>query len=138
MGARRAAARAPAFPEALAALLRSRKIRVPAGLTKAPPVAYANQPASFVDTLAKQLSDDGLRVHAERVAGYAKRHEERVRTSWDLSPLIAEIRRRKLREPPRPTRVVGAGLRITRPFSEWSNEELLAAAREWSRRGRGS
>lgn len=137
MGARRAAARAPAFPEALAALLRSRKIRVPAGLAKAPPVAYANQPVSFVETLAK-LEDAQLSAHAERVAGYAKRHEARVRASWDLSPLIAEIRRRKLREPPRPTRVVGAGLRITRPFSEWSNEELLAAAREWSRRGRGS
>lgn len=110
---------------------------MPAGLTKAPPVAYANQSASFVDTLAKQLSDDELRAHAERVAGYAKRHAERVRASWDRSALIAEIRRRKLTEPPRPTRVVGAGLRIKKPLPEWSDGELLEAAREWSRRGRG-
>ncbi|MGH7426724.1 MAG: hypothetical protein ACREJP_11235 [Candidatus Methylomirabilales bacterium] len=126
----------PSFPKALAALLRSRNLKVPARLGQAPPEAYAHQPASFVERLAA-LGDPELVAHAQKIAGYAKRHAERAGKAWDTSPLIAELRRRKLKEPPQPIRVVGAAFSLKRPLSEWTNREILAAAREWSRRGGG-
>jgi hypothetical protein len=124
-----------AFPAALAALLRKRKLKVPRGLSTALPDAYANQPASFAETLAG-LPDAELVAHAERVAGYAARLAERARRSWDGSPLISELRRRGLKEPPPPERVVGLAFSLKTPLAEWTNTEILAVAREWSKRGR--
>ncbi|HVL82048.1 MAG TPA: hypothetical protein VM840_10715 [Actinomycetota bacterium] len=123
------------FPQALASLLRSRKLKVPPGLESAPPEAYANQPPEVVDQLTK-LPDDRLLAQAQHVAGYAKRREARVKASWEGSPLIKEMKRRKLKVPAAPTRVVGAALSYKRPLREWSDAELVEAAKEWSRRGR--
>lgn len=123
------------FPQALASLLRKRGLRVPPGLMAAPPEAYAAAPAEFVETLAR-LEDSDLVAHSEKVAGYARRQAERAKATWDTSPLILEIRRRKLKEPLRPGRVVALAFSLKRPLSEWSNRELLRAAAEWSRRGR--
>jgi hypothetical protein len=123
------------FPKAFASLLQSRGLKVPQGLLAAPPEAYAAQPAKFVETLAR-LDDMELAAHAERVATYAKRQADRARDSWESSPLIAEIRRRRLKEPERPKRVVALAFSLKRPLAEWSNAELLLAAREWSKRGR--
>jgi hypothetical protein len=131
----KAGARASTFPDALAKLLRKRKLKVPPGLTAAPPQAYANQPASVVEQL-EGLDDGALSMQAERIAGYAKRQAERARAAWDNSPLIAELRRRKLTEPPRPTRVVGASASLKKPLAQWTDKELLAAATEWSTRAR--
>lgn len=122
------------FPSALAELLRSRKIRVPAGLTDAPPQAYASQPPSFVDELSR-LSNTELKAYAEKIAGYAGRQAQRAREGWESSPLIAELRRRGLEEPVAPVRVVGASVSLAKPLSEWSDEELVRAADEWSRMG---
>lgn len=122
------------FPGALASLLRSRKIRVPTGLSAAPPQAYASQPPSFVEHLA-QLPDPDLRAYAEKIATYAKRQAERARQAWEASPLIAELRRRGLEEPEVPARVVGASVSLAKPLSEWSNREITNAAAEWSRMG---
>ncbi len=122
------------FPEALASLLRSRGLRVPSGLEKAPPSAYGGRGPELADEL-RGLSDDDLLVRARQVAGYAKRQEARARDAWERSPLIAEIKRRKLALPPRPARVVGVAVPMKKPLSEWSDSELLRAAREWSRRG---
>jgi hypothetical protein len=108
-------------------------LSVPRGLTTAPPEAYANAPATFVDELSRH-SDRDIQVYADRVAGYAAKQAERARAEWERSPLIAELRRRRLAEPPRPKRVVGASVGLTRPLSEWADRELLAAAKEWSRR----
>lgn len=124
------------FPEALAALLRARKLAVPKGLRDAPPEAYASQRASFVVQL-ERLPDSELRRFAEKVAGYAGRQQERARAEWERSPLIAELRRRKLAEPPQPVRVAGVSVSLTKPLSEWSDAELIRAADEWSRIGRG-
>lgn len=124
-----------AFPRAFAALLRSRKIPVPKGLQSAPPDAYARQPASFVEELAER-SDVELRTYAERIAGYASRQAARARADWESSPLIAELRRRKLPIPPRPVRPAGMSVSLATPLEEWSDKELLAAAREWSERAR--
>lgn len=121
------------FPQAFAALLRSRKIPVPKGLQSAPPDAYARQPPSFVEQLA-ELSDDELQRYGERVAGYAARQAARARSEWEASPLIAELRRRKLPEPPQPTRAAGVSVSLTKPLAEWTDKELIRAAREWSRR----
>ena len=123
------------FPGALASLLRSRKIKVPAGLKDAPPQAYASQPPSFVEQLA-QLPDGNLRAYAEKIATYAKRQAERARQAWEASPLIAELRRRGLKEPEVPARVVGASVSLAKPLSEWSDAEIRRAADEWSRMGR--
>lgn len=123
-----------AFPEALAELLRKRRLKVPDGLVEAPPEAYARQPASFASRLA-DLDDDALALHAEKVASYARRQAERAERAWDTSPLIGEIRRRKLKEPPRPRRVVGAVFSLKKPLREWTDAELLDAARQWSERG---
>lgn len=123
------------FPDAFAALLRSRKLRVPRGLRDAPPEAYANEPASFVSEL-ERLGDEQLARFAERVATYAKRQAERARREWESSPLVGELRRRKLAEPERPTRVVGASVSLSKALTEWTDAEILRAAREWSERGR--
>lgn len=122
------------FPKAFAALLRSRGIAVPRGLSSAPPEAYANAEASFVDQLAR-LPDVELERYAERVAGFAAKQAARAKAMWTSSPLIRELRRRKLTVPKPPARVVGASVSLAKPLSEWTNAELLAAAREWSKRG---
>jgi hypothetical protein len=122
------------FPAALAALLRSRKLAVPKGLEAAPPAAYANQPVSFVDQLAKH-SDAELKLFAEKVAGYATRQSARAKAAWDSSPLIIELRRRKLKEPALPTRVVGVSVSLRTPLKEWTDAQILKAAKEWSKKG---
>lgn len=130
-----AKARTETFVTALAALLRERNLEVPEGLEEASPEAYAHQPTGHVEALAS-LTDEDLAAHAARVADYEDRHIERVRRAWDDSPLIDELRRRGLDEPPRPTRVVGAAFSLKKPLAEWSNDEILQMAKEWSRRGR--
>lgn len=131
--ARKAAAKT--FPQALAALLRTRGIPVPSGLKDAPREAYAGQPASVVEILSK-LSDAEIASHAEKVAGYTKRQAERAKAMWDQSPLISELRTRRLKEPVRPDRVVGAAFSFKKPLRDWTDAELLEAAKEWSRRAR--
>jgi hypothetical protein len=121
------------FTGALAALLRERKIVVPRGLTTAPPQAYAGQPASVVDQLSR-LSDGELKQYAEKVAGYVTRQTARAKAAWEGSPLITELRRRKLKEPPMPARVVGISVSLTKPLKEWSDKEILGAVAEWVKR----
>jgi hypothetical protein len=133
-GKRISGAAGDSFTSALADLLRSRKIRVPTGLEDAPRHAYASQPASFVDELAG-LGNKELRLYAEKIASYAQRQAERARQAWEASPLIAELRRRKLEEPSCPVRVVGASVSLSKPLSDWSDEEIVRAADEWSRMG---
>ncbi len=123
------------FPHALADLLRSRKIKVPAGLLDAPPVAYASQPASFVEQL-ERLPDAEIVRFAEKVAGYARRQADRAEAEWERSPLIAELRRRRLKEPARPLRPSGVSVSLTKPLAEWSDAELVKAAQHWSKLGR--
>ncbi len=123
------------FTEAFAALLRERKLPVPAGLADAPPEAYASQPASFVEQLGR-LPDAELRRFADQVGGYAERQAARAAAEWERSPLIAELRRRKLKEPPRPLRAAGVSASLTKPLAEWSDKEILDAATRWSRIGR--
>ena len=130
----RSSVREQTFPGALAALLRSRRIRVPAGLEEAPRQAYASQPPSFVEQLAG-LGNEELRRYAEKIAGYARRQAKRAREDWEASPLIAELRRRRLQEPDCPVRVVGASVSLTKPLSQWSDGEIMRAADEWSRMG---
>ena len=132
--AKRAATDEPTFPQALAGLLRSRKVRVPAGLSDAPPQAYASQPSSYVERLS-ELGDAELRRYAEQIAGYAPRQAKRARAEWEASPLIAELRRRRLKEPDPPVRVVGASVSLAKPLGEWSDAEIVRAADEWSRMG---
>ncbi|HVE91742.1 MAG TPA: hypothetical protein VNE62_05530 [Actinomycetota bacterium] len=127
-------AAAPGFPEALAKLLKERKLKVPAGLTSAPPEAYAHQPAAYVQQLAK-LSDEALAAQAARVAGYAAKQAARAKDAWDRSPLIVEMKRRKLKVPPRPAKVVGAAFSLKTPLREWTDEQLVEVAKEWARRG---
>ena len=137
-GAKAVAKPAPggdSFPKAFAALLRSRKIAVPKGLADAPPEAYASQPASIVDELAK-LPDAELKRFATQVGGYAGRQADRAKREWERSPLIAELRRRKLKVPPPPTRVTGASVSLAKPLAKWSDKELLRAAERWSKLGR--
>jgi hypothetical protein len=122
------------FPTAFAELLRSRKLAVPKGLADAPPEAYASQPASFVQQL-ERLPDTELKRFAEKVGGYAQRQADRAAAEWDRSPLIAELRRRKLKEPPRPTRPAGVSASLAKPLAEWTDKELVDAATRWSRIG---
>src|SRR5919108_799632 len=122
------------FPVALAELLRSRKIRVPTGLESAPRQAYASQPPSFIDHLA-DLGNDELQQYAAQIAGYARRQAKRAKDDWEASPLIAELRKRGLAEPPPPVRVVGASVPLTKPLAKWTDGELVRAANEWSRLG---
>lgn len=133
--ARRAVA-ATDFPKALAELLRSRGLRVPAGLQAAPPDAYAHEPASVVDSILSRLSNEELFAHAEKVAGWAARQAMRARAAWESSPLITEIRRRRLAVPDAPKRVVAFAISLKKPLAEWTDRELARAASEWSRRGR--
>lgn len=102
---------------------------------QAPPEAYASQDASFVEQL-ERLPDSELKRFAEKVAGFRARQQERARAEWERSPLIAELRRRKLEEPPRPVRAAGVSVSLTKPLAEWTNVELVRAAQEWSRLGR--
>lgn len=88
----------------------------------------------MVDQLAG-LGNDQLKRYAEKIAGYARLQEKRARQDWEASPLIAELRRRKLDEPPCPVRVVGASVSLTKPLVEWSDGEITRAADEWSRMG---
>ncbi len=125
----------PTFPQAFVKLLRNRGLSVPKGLKDAPSEAYAAQPAAFVEQLAG-LSDGELKRYAEQVGGYVRRQEQRAKREWDSSPLIAELRKRKLKEPPPPARAVGASVSLAKPLSDWSNAEILRAADEWSRMGR--
>ena len=118
------------FPEALAELLRSRKIGVPKGLEDAPPEAYVGQPVSVVEQLASR-PDEELARFAEKVAGYAERQHARAKERWDTSPLIVELRRRKLKEPPMPPRVVSASVSLVKPLKEWSDAEITRAVKEW-------
>ena len=121
------------FRAAFASLLRSRKIAVPKGLLEAPPEAYASQSASIVEQFAR-LSDGELKKYAQKVASYAQRQRERAKLAWESSPLILELRRRKLKEPALPQRAVGASVSLRKPIADWSDRELLRAADEWSRR----
>lgn len=123
-----------AFTEAFVRLLRSRKIAVPKDLSTAPSEAYAHQPASFVDQLAT-ASDKELKRFAAQVAGYAQRQADRARTEWERSPLIAELRRRKLKEPPPPKRSAGVSVSLAKPLADWSDKELVKAAEHWSKLG---
>ncbi|HEU5001194.1 MAG TPA: hypothetical protein VFW71_00235 [Actinomycetota bacterium] len=122
------------FLEALAELLVQRGIEVPKGLGEAPPAAYAAQGAGAVAMLAR-LNDTDLAERAAKVAGWQARQTLRAQQVWDSSPLIGELRRRGLDEPPRPARPAGVAFSLKRPLAEWSDEELQDAAREWARIG---
>jgi hypothetical protein len=127
-----AAADASGFPVAFAALLKKKKVPVPKGLLEAPPEAYASQDPSFVDQLAN-LPNSQLKAFADKVAGYADRQKERGRVEWERSPLIAELRRRKLKEPPMPARPSGVSVSLAKPLAKWTDKELLRAAEAWSK-----
>ena len=122
------------FRTAFAALLRSRKLSVPKGLLDAPPEAYASQPASVVDQL-EGLGDADLRRYAEKVAGHVQRQADRARREWESSPLIAELRRRGLKEPTPPRRPAGVSVSLAKPMKEWSDKQILRAATDWSKLG---
>lgn len=133
--AKRSKSADPTFIELFTELLRAKKIRVPKGLAEAPPEAYASQPASFVSEL-ERLPKRQLEAFAEKVASYAGRQKERALAEWERSPLVAEIRRRKLKEPPPPSRPTGASVSLGKPLKDWKDAELLAAAKRWSSLGR--
>lgn len=121
----------PTFLEALAALLKSRKLKLPTGLKSAPPAAYARQPAEFVAQLAK-LDDKALSDRAEHIAGYAKKQQARAKAAWDTSPVIVEIKKRKLKGPERPASMPSGAIVVRKPLADWSNAELLSAAKQWA------
>jgi hypothetical protein len=123
------------FRVVFAELLKAKKIPVPKGLLDAPPEAYANQPASFVEQL-ERLPKAQLAKFAEQVGGYAQRQRERALHAWETSPLIAEIRRRKLKEPAPPKKPTGASVSLTKPLKDWTDKQLLSAAERWSKLGR--
>src|SRR5688500_3750394 len=89
------------FLAAFEALLKHRKLKVPAAMKTAPPEAYARQRASVVEHLAK-LDDASLQEQADKIAGWAKRQAERAADDWNRSPIVGELRRRKLKEPQKP------------------------------------
>jgi hypothetical protein len=122
------------FIDALAELLRSRNIQIPPGLLEAPPEAYAGQSEAVVQTMAR-LKDEDLVERAGKVAGWGQRQAERAERAWESSPLIGELRRRGLPEPPRPTRVVGASFSLKKPLTEWTDDELQEAVAAWARLG---
>lgn len=122
------------FLQALADLLRSRKLEVPSGLLEAPPSAYAGQGAGTVEMMAR-LKDEDLLERAGKVAGWQARQQERAQWAWDSSPLIRELRRRELPVPERPARVGAMAVSLKRPLAEWSDGELTAAVTEWTRLG---
>ncbi|MEX2394105.1 MAG: hypothetical protein WD826_06470 [Actinomycetota bacterium] len=123
------------FRVVFAELLKAKKIPVPKELLGAPPEAYASQPASFVEQLERLPKAELVRF-AEKVGGYAKRQRERALQAWETSPLIAEIRRRKLKEPSPPLKPTGASVGLTKPLAEWTDKQLLSAAERWSKMGR--
>ncbi|MEA2590465.1 MAG: hypothetical protein QOD62_296 [Actinomycetota bacterium] len=127
---------ASSFIDALADLLRSRNIEIPAGLLEAPPEAYAGQSEAVVQAMAR-LKDEDLVERAGKVAGWGKRQAERAEQAWESSPLIVELRRRGLAEPARPTRVVGASFSLKIPLADWTDEELKEAVATWARLGSG-
>ena len=106
---------------------------MPPGLLQAPPEAYADQSAEVVQMMAR-LKDDDLAERAAKVAGWESRQTERAQRAWDSSPLIAELRRRGLPEPPRPPRVAIVAFSMKKPLAQWSDAELLDAVAEWARR----
>lgn len=122
------------FIEALADLLRSRNMEVPPGLLEAPPEAYAGQSEAVVQMMAR-LKDADLAERAGKVAGWSGRQAERAERAWETSPLIAELRRRGLAEPPRPVRVVGASFSLKTPLAEWTDDEVEDAAAAWAELG---
>jgi hypothetical protein len=124
------------FIDALADLLRSRNIEIPPGLLEAPPEAYAGQTEAVVQTMAR-LKDEDLAERAGKVAGWGQRQAERAERAWESSPLIGELRRRGLAEPPRPNRVVGASFSLKKPLAEWTDDELEEAVAAWARLGSG-
>ena len=77
------------------------------------------------------LPDADVKRFADKIAGYVARQQARAKAAWDSSPLIVELRRRKLKEPPMPSRVVGASVSLTKPLKEWSDAEILRAVKEW-------
>lgn len=125
--------KAKAFLPAFVSLLQSRGLKVPRGLKEAPPEAYADQHADVVRLLSN-LSDSELQAQAARIAGYAAKKSARARAAWNTSPLIVELRRRGLKEPPAPNRVLGAAISYRKPLHEWTDKEILEVAGEWSRR----
>jgi hypothetical protein len=124
------------FIDALADLLRSRNLEIPPGLLEAPPEAYAGQSEAVVQTMAR-FKDEDLVERAAKVAGWGQRQAERAEQAWESSPLIGELRRRGLAEPPRPTRVVGASFSLKKPLAEWTDDELEEAVTTWARLGSG-
>lgn len=120
------------FIEALAGLLRSRNLDIPPGLLDAPPGAYAGQGEAAVLTMSR-LKDADLAERAARVAGWERRQAERAEHAWETSPLIGEMRRRGLKEPPRPQKVVGAAFSLKKPLSEWTDAEVRDAVAAWVR-----
>jgi len=84
-----------------------------------------------------RLKDEDLEARAGKVAGWGRRQAERAEQAWESSPLIAELRRRGLPEPARPTRVVGASFSLKKPLSEWTGEELEEAVATWVRLASG-
>jgi hypothetical protein len=126
-------AQAESFPHALADLLRSKKIPVPKGLLEATPQAYAGQPVSFIEQLGRRPAAE-LKAYAEKIATFAARQDARARSVWDSHPLIVELRRRKLKEPKMPARVIGVAVSMARPLKEWTDKEILRAVDEWVKR----
>ena len=123
------------FRVVFAELLKVKKIPVPKGLLDAPPEAYASQSASFVEQLERLPKGELIRF-AEKVGGYAQRQRERALQAWESSPLIAEIRRRKLKEPAPPLKPTGASVGLTKPLKQWTDKQLLSVAEKWSKMGR--
>jgi hypothetical protein len=80
----------------------------------------------------RRLKDVDLAERAAKVAGWQARQDERARQAWDSSPLIRELRRRGLPEPERPPRPAGVAFSLKKPLTEWTDEELAGAAREWA------
>jgi hypothetical protein len=134
------ASRKPAAPQgspfttALAELLRSRNLDVPPGLLEAPAEAYAGAGEAAVQFLAR-LNDADLAQRARKVAEWEQRQADRARQAWETSPLIRELRRRRLPEPPRPPRISGVAFSVKKPLAEWTDQELQQAATEWVRLG---
>ena len=135
--AKRSTTGGPTFPEALAALLRSRKVRVPQAW---PTRRHRPTPHSH-----RRMSSSSASWATRSFAGTPSRSPDtplgrpnRAREAWEASPLIAELRRRQLKEPDPPVRVVGASVSLAKPLSEWSDREIVRAAGEWSRMGQAS
>ncbi|GAC1369729.1 MAG: hypothetical protein NVSMB32_14430 [Actinomycetota bacterium] len=125
------------FLEALATLMESRGLPLPEGLLEAPAQAYAGQGEGTV-AMRSRLQDADRRERAGKVAGWQQRQVDRAEQAWESSPLIAEVRRRGLAEPPRPTRAVGAAFSLKKPLAKWSDAELASALAQWVELAGGS